>query len=155
MGALTASQGAHFPHLTKGIFMIHIIYLLFIAVILGLYLRDYFEMKKRVKDADAREQGLDEIEQGYQAEIMDLEDKVHNVRQSHWLEKEQHIQTINDYDTQIAELQQRELHSQEQIVQLKARLDDAQQAGLEMQQRLEKNALADLGDMYEEISFTD
>lgn len=127
--------------------MYHIIYLLIIALlvyVLYLVALRGARYKEKVEDAQAREQGLDEVEEGYQAEIMDLEDKLHNVYESHRLMKEGHIQTIHEYDTQISELQQKDLHSQEHIVQLKARLTDAQQAGLEMQQRLvdhEENCL--------------
>lgn len=111
-----------------------IIVFLLLIIAWGAY--HYFQKDKQAKDAEAREQGLDEIEEGYQAEIMDLEDKLEAARRTNAQLNSSYAVVVDEYDTQIAELQQRELHSQEHIVQLKARLTDAQQAGLEMQQRL-------------------
>jgi len=120
--------------------MIHIIYITFIAVILGLYLRDYFEVRHRVQDANAREQGLDEIEEGYQAEIMTLDDKIeslkermHNVYEAHRLIKEEKETDKIQYEATISDLKEEVVAVRDAYEACKVELDDVRQRGLEMQ----------------------
>lgn len=102
---------------------------------------------RRINNVNAREKGLDEIEEGYQSEIMDLEDRLESVMTSFHnmnnaalhqrmelraqleeagVEKVQFEATIDDLKGQVKAYR-------EVAVQKEIELQDVQQAALDMQ----------------------
>lgn len=68
--------------------MWHIIYIAVILALAGLAL--YYK-----KDSEAREKGIDEIEEGYQAEILDAEDRLQNA----W----EHVEILRQKNNSLSE----------------------------------------------------
>lgn len=62
---------------------------------------------RKINDVNAREKGLDEVEEGYQADIMDLEDRIDNLMGSFHRMSQQALQERTDLRNKLLESEEK------------------------------------------------
>jgi hypothetical protein len=87
------------------IIIIIVIVLLALGFLGSLRLNLYFARK--INDVNAREKGLDEVEEGYQADIMDLEDRIDNVMGSFHRMSQRALQERTDLRNKLLESEEK------------------------------------------------